>query len=645
MKSSTISKGFSEAIGERAVTRAFFSTYSFEPDFFELEVLPLLLDDPSMSTDERIRYPVLESLMSSRSSRFAVAYDVDAFPAEAAARLEVDYIPIRIGGACQHAKLAVVEVENADGSAAIVLAAGSFNLTFAGWCTNIEVGHWVELSAKNFPVNIAVPLKKALAFFLQQGNAPALSDLAATIDSWPVGRIDADCTFYFSGAGAGRESFPDFLKEVGHGRLDIVSPFFSDRGDNRRVDSFLARFDSVSLLLPKDKHGTARMTQPVHDALAERVKWCDWHADMTGFIGTENVERVLHAKIYSGAGWFFLGSVNLSYKALHENVEAGFLLTNRRRLKLLGPAATAHTFAQTDPVESAVAFDAAAMPPVRLVYSWRTGELDIWSPAAGALTLYDAEGAPYGTHRLQENVRNSVRIPRIAAQLKHSSLIAASWTKPDGSCSARCNLLVSQQQVVFRPSSLPAMDLQDLLRIFQNMHPAARTAAIAGLAARMARLNNGGMSSNEFLPPLPPEEERTSFFSEFSEVNGAFWNLRKKLREARETSNDALLAYYLDTDQPDSLRGLLRSLGASDGASGPSAIVRYLTLLSMDEIVSAYPSADSELLHEVHTMIEQTERSAEFAALPERDKFLGWIKEKFKAPVRPARAATEEQKQ
>lgn len=646
MKSLTISEGFRQAIGARPVKRAFFSTYSFEPHFFELEVLPLLLDGPTLSTDETIRYHQLAALMSDSRGRFAVAYDMDVFTPQYAPRLEVDYVPVRIDGACQHAKIAVIEVKNADGTPSVILAAGSFNLTFAGWWSNIEVGHWVELSANNFPENIALPLSRALAFFQRQGAVPALAALQATIGGWRAGPTAPDCTFYFSGAGSGRHAFPDLLQTVNRGHVDIVSPFFSDQGDNAQVGALLDRFDTVSLLLPKDERGTVQMTEAVHAALSERVTWCGWHADMTkkGFIQSQDgFFRALHAKIYSGQGWLFIGSVNLSYKALHENVEAGFLLTNLPRLKLLAAGTEAHAFAPADPVEVPGCGEAASMPPVQLIYHWRSGELHALSPITGALTLYDAEGAAYGIYALQAGVASVLNIATIAAQLKHSSLVAATWMRPDQSSSERRTLLVSQRQVYCRPTALPALDVQDLLRIFQNMHPTARVALIATLAAQQARLDKRGLSSNEFLPPLPAAEQPSSFFSEFSEVNGAFWNMRKELAKAKMAQQPDRLAYYLDSDQPDSLRGVARSLGGTAATRQVSTIVKYLVLLSMDEILEIYAPENGELTRDVKAMIAETEQGAEFDALPEKDKFLEWIKEKFKAPVRPAQIATQEQ--
>lgn len=646
MKSLTISEGFKRAIGERTVERAFFSTYCFEPDFFELEVMPLLLGGPCVSTDEAIRYHQLQSLMSNSRGRFAVAYDVDVFNPESAARLEVDYIPVRVDGACQHAKVAVLEVIDATGKRAIILAAGSFNLTKAGWWTNIEVGHWVELHQEYAPRNIVTPLAEALAFFQRHRAVPALAAIEARLAGWKTGPRDDTCTFYFSGAGAKRRSFPDLLKPVSTRYMDIVSPFFADQGDNAKVASFLRRFDKVSLLLPTDEDGVATMTQAVYADLSRLASWCTWHNEVRSrFSLPDDVTkfRKLHAKIYSGESWLFIGSVNLSYKALHQNVEAGFLLMGTARLNLLSALVEQDTFAPADPVEAPKHADEVAMPPVQLAYDWHTGELEALSPVTGTLTLYDAEGTARGNYSLEEDRISVLKIETLSAQLKHSALIAACWTAPDRRCSDKRSLLVSQRQVYCRPSALPELDVQDLLRIFQNMQPAARMALFTALAAKQARLSKDGLTSNEFLPPLPASERRTNFFSEFSEVNGAFWNLRLRLATAQEAGRTDELTYYLAGQSPDSLRGLARALGATDQATHVSLIVRYLALLSMDEVLSLFQPVSSDLAHDVKALIVAAEQDKEFDELPDKADFLKWIKEKFSMPVRQASRNTDQQ--
>lgn len=640
MKSLTISEGFKQAIGERTVTQAFFSTYCFEPDFFELDVLPLLLGESTFSTDENIRYHQLQASMSDCNSRFAVAYDVDVFNPQFAPRLEVDYIPVRVDGACQHAKIAVLEVVDDAGKVAIILAAGSFNLTKAGWWTNIEVGHWLELNQESAPSNIVKPLAKALAFFQRDSSVPTLIALQATLNKWKITAPDDTCTFYFSGAGKNRHSFPSLLKDVNSDFIDIVSPFFSEQGDNVEVGKFLGRFKKVSLLLPTDENLAATMTQAVYEGLSDLVTWCEWHKSMRSSFAlpADNPSfRKLHAKIYSGDSWLFVGSVNLSFKALHQNVEAGFLLTQSPPLKLLSKFNEKPKFSLTDPVEAITSHDVVAMPPIQLIYDWLSCKLDAISPDVGDLTLYDAEGVSMGKYPLMSNMKNELTIEGLSSQLKHSALIAASWTDPNGNQSERRNLLVSQRKIYCRPSSLPEFDVQDLLRIFQNMSPVARMTIITNLAAKQARQNKSAQSSNEFLPALAATDQRKNFFSEFSEINGAFWNLKEKLKDGSPDDR----AYYVDGQQPDSLRGLTRALNAVDQLVHISVVVRYLTLLSMNEILLMYPPMSDDLLCDVQKMINETEDNEEFNAIPDKMEFLSWIKEKFNMQIKPISPFTE----
>jgi hypothetical protein len=80
------------------------------PEFTAAQQLPMLagaIDGPALSTDETVRYHQLASLMSDSRGRFAVAYDVDIFTPQYAPRFEVNYLAVRVNGACQHATIAV----------------------------------------------------------------------------------------------------------------------------------------------------------------------------------------------------------------------------------------------------------------------------------------------------------------------------------------------------------------------------------------------------------------------------------------------------------------------------------------------------------------------------------------------------------
>lgn len=404
MKAHTISHAFRRCIGEHEVSFAFFSTYSFEPDFFELEVIPLLLGDQALSSQDDIRYVQLQALMQDKARRFAVAHDMDVFNPAAGSRLEVDYLPVRVGGACQHSKLAILVVKGEEGDAAIVLAAGSFNLTKAGWWDNIEVGHFVELSATHAPGNILGPLRRALQFFQVSTPTPVLDGIIAVQAGWSPSADDLDCSFYFSGVAPGRLAFPDFLHQhlqrpaaaKGTGTLEIISPFFAEKPTRGSTQELMSEFGTVRLLLPQDEDRRALVDPTVYSAF-EAQQWCgwaeQWHASHKV---REQPFRRLHAKVFQGLGkrpWQFVGSVNFSHKAFKENVEAGFLLQGLERAPLLEPSTTSITgFAEVPDTQSAETQEGLAMPALCLAYDWKSGVLEVTAqaPISGELTLLDS---------------------------------------------------------------------------------------------------------------------------------------------------------------------------------------------------------------------------------------------------------------
>jgi phosphatidylserine/phosphatidylglycerophosphate/cardiolipin synthase-like enzyme len=648
MKSLTISEGFRKAIGDRKIIHAFFSTYSFEPSFFELEVVPLLLGSPALSSNETIRYVQLQDLTRKMHHRFAVAYDYDVFDPELATKLEIDYLPVRVANGCQHAKIAVLEVENGGKDASsIILAAGSFNLTKAGWWENIEVGHWIELTDDFAPANVAGPLKRALDYFERRQPSPVLGALRERLESFVETRDDAECSFYFSGSGPNRVHFTDFLwqkRGLGRGTLEIVSPFFAEDGKDDVISGFFSKFESVSLLLPRDENDTALIDPGVHQDLTHLgVRWCRWRsalAEEYEVPAKNGIPRKLHAKIYQASGatpWVFIGSVNLSNKAFRSNTESGFLLLRKPWVSLLAEDRTEpNDFMPSMEAEPVVQQENARMPVLRLTYDWQFDELHLLCTHAGELALLDVAGNVLSRFDLEPGKARTEKAPGLKGHLERSALVDAQWKDRDGEGVARRTLLVSQRNVFCRPSLLPAMDLQDLLRIFQGMQSARRTELIGLLAARMIRLGNTSSAvADQHLPPLPSALIPASFFSEFSQVNGAFWKLKKHLASAEKLNDFNTLHYYLHGCQPDSLRGVLDSLQPAEGRTVPSLIVRYLTLLSIDEVLDLHSSyAEPALKGQVQACITEAEGESGFDGIPDRDRFLSFIKQKFRMPVK-----------
>lgn len=644
MKALTISEAFRIQIGNRRVLRGFFSTFSFEADFFELEVLPLLLGSPALSPNETIRYHQLQSLMRQHRGRWAVAYDVDVFDPQQAPRLEVDYLPIRIGGACQHAKLAVLLVEGRDKQPALLLAAGSFNLTKAGWWENLEVGHWVELRPGYAPGNILGPLREALDFFRQRGASAALDALREFASGLQSTADEPGCAFYFSGSGSTRQHFAHFIEQhvPEPGELEVISPFFSTEGDNRDIQNFLTRFSHATVLLPRDEQGNALVDEAtVFKKLpGQQVSWGQWREELLDSHYGKDRYRRLHAKIYQTPGpqgWCFVGSVNLSYKAFMQNVEAGFLLKGQD----CGPLLQAleqppeRFLVEEEAPCSRSASEAVSLPVIQLVYDWQENQLLVSSSVSGQLILLGNTETVLADLELEAGHVRECQFPELREQLERSSLLPVEWLQA-GMGSVRGTLLVSQRNLYCRPSHLPALDLQSLLRIFQGMHDTTRLELMADLAAQMIRLSQDAGSLDENLPDLPSAVEPESFFSEFSQVNGAFWVLAGRLARAEREGDEGTLAYFLKGHQPDSLRQAVVSLRAVADRGQPSLIVRYLTLLSVEELLQRHKAhADESLLHEVQLAVEKLEREELLVQLQGDDKlrFIQWFKEKFFQPV------------
>lgn len=645
MKALTISEAFRSVIGEREVEQAFFTTYSFEPDFFELEVLPLLLGNPALSRNESIRYYQLQSLMHQHSGRLAVVYDLSVFDPQLAPRLEVDYLPMRVGGACQHAKLMVLVVRDRKSKQlSIVLGAGSFNLTKAGWWENLEVGHWVELSEGSAPGNILEPLLDALRFYQARTPSPVLDSILSVAMAFEASAADPNCSFYFSGNGAAHRHFDTFIAEHtdADAALEIISPFFADDGNNRIIIDFLGRHPSATVLLPLDEQGQALVDrQSVYEALPrESITWGQWCESIRkSHLDPKSPYRRLHAKIYQAHGeypWCFVGSVNLSFKAFRQNVEAGFLLKGGDAKPLLVALKTQpDRFKVEVEASSASAAGDLEMPPICVTFDWQTDMLHTACKAPGELVLLNSAAEALVSVLLNGADDLLSPAPQLKAHLQGSSLMHARWLTDAGE--AEGTVLVSQRNLFCRPTHLPALDLQALLKIFIGMHESRRLELFGDLAVRLLHASQDDGVQDEFLPEPTAEGSFESFFAEFSQVNGAFWELAERLVKAEREGDFQTLAYYLKGQQPDSLRKVLASIVGLDSTNKEaSLIVRYLTLLSVTDLLKRFAAhADETLIHEAEKTLTALERNELLTQLDgaEGEHFIRWFKTKFFEPV------------
>ena len=132
-----------DAIAGRTVRAALFTTFSFEPAFFEQEILSVLFDLP-LHHAPKVRQLQLETALRPLTGKVAVYYDPRALSEGdlGSPGLDVRRIPCRLDTGLFHPKVTLVAVDHED-TQSLVIAVASANLTRAGWWENIEAG-WVS---------------------------------------------------------------------------------------------------------------------------------------------------------------------------------------------------------------------------------------------------------------------------------------------------------------------------------------------------------------------------------------------------------------------------------------------------------------------------------------------------------------------
>ena len=172
-----LSQQFGEALGGRRVRSAVFTTFNFDPGFFELQVLPLLFSQ-SFSQVDKVRLLQLEDALRN-VDHLAVYYDRRALSQDAEpARLNYRRIDVRRATGVFHPKLALLLVDEPrepgddtrEPHQSLVVACLSANLNRAGWWENVECAHIEEVRDRDRSSN-RVPYRRDLLAVLRRIRA------------------------------------------------------------------------------------------------------------------------------------------------------------------------------------------------------------------------------------------------------------------------------------------------------------------------------------------------------------------------------------------------------------------------------------------------------------------------------------------
>ena len=346
--SGILSEQLHQAIGGRRVKAAVFTTYQFDPGFFEEEVL-LILFEQSFSHVPRIRSVQMEEALRG-VNHLAVYYDRRGLVAGGTpARLDVRRIPLARGTGYFHPKLIMLLVEESDDEGYLdhlIVMCPSANLTRAGWWENVECA-----DIREFKDSSLCSMRQDLLSLIQliRGEErtgekhSALEEIRKFIryrlyeDKRRSSQGVLNPRLFF-----GQQNLADFLNEhlrlpYGTYNLEILSPYFDDTdeaGTLRKLVEALAPKET-RIFLPRADDGAALCRKKFFGAVGSLpgVKWgklprsCVQRAKSGDATQTD---RFVHAKVYriwsraEGKEYLLVGSANLT-QAAHGRANAGNL--------------------------------------------------------------------------------------------------------------------------------------------------------------------------------------------------------------------------------------------------------------------------------------------------------------------------------
>lgn len=606
-----LSQQLSDAIDGRRVRTAVFSTYTFDPGFFETHILPILFDKPFHQVEKVRRIQMEEAIRA--LDDIAVYYDRTALSQDAQpAYLDFRRIDVRLTTGAFHPKLILLLVENpvenkeenpAPPDLSLIVASLSANLTRAGWWENVESGHIEEIMDGSYAGSRTSFRKDILAMILRLKRCCAPDENHSALDhihDFLTKRANRDDITnitvnnqYSTRLFCGQSDLSSWLEGLKISRhcenLEIISPFF----DNTPAKTLQKIIDAtqpgrVRVYLPRNVEGSAAVSEETFKAINESgiAEWANLPDDILRPGGRKNIEKLpprrVHAKVYrfwsqGGPNVTLVGSVNLT-SAGHShsragNFESAFLcditekgFANRWWIEPLEKPPKTFDEKQSEETDSSQ----NVLIDISFRYNWAEDKLE-----------YRADGAAIGPLTVCE--------PGGMCLFKLSSLDFEKWTDCGNEAAGKIRqllnsttfleihhekgkwrVLVREEGMSSRPSLLISLTPEEILMYWSLLSPAQQEYFIMEKLAKEATLEGiVAGNSHRYIT-------YDTVFDRFAGVYHAFEQLIKHVNEAIAADRISEAECRLFGAKYDSLPLLLeKTISRKDG----DAVMRYITFL------------------------------------------------------------------
>ena len=641
-----LSRRFAEAVRGRRIRSAVFTTFNFDPGFFELQVLPLLFPQ-SFSQVDKVRLLQLEDALRG-VDHLSVYYDRGALSQDAEpARLDYRRVDVRRKTGVFHPKLVfllVDEPEECDDDAderqrrqSLLVACLSANLSRAGWWENVECAHIEEIRDRQRKPG-RVPYRHDLLAMLHRIRACATEDddhrALDAVRGFLRNRVSTDQHARASEGGCwhtrifgcerGRD-LADWLAKLRVGRyddwnLEVISPYFDAGGATplkRLIEAIGPR--KTRIHLPQDADGSALVTEDAYNATAalDDVRWAELPGEITARSGGASGERLaprrVHAKVYrlwrrAGEDIVLIGSVNCT-RAAHShggtgNLEAAILvdISDRelpRRWWLKPMDRDAEHFVETASDEA----DGLDHSPfgVSIRYHWGEGALAIRFEGKMALPLEvtDVSGRRLFTVKCGDTDQWQACDQSAAGAVRKSLASSSFVVMRRGGSDAYWRVLVREEGMAHRPSILSELSPDEILEYWSLLTAEERVAFIERHAAIGEEIE--GLTVVEREAPATGD----TLFDRFAGVFHAFGCLHRNIEKALKDGRYEEAEMRLLGAKYDSLPELLwKILERKDG----DPVLGYVTFLTAKQLRKSLAKRYREFFYERKPLVRKLDQ-------------------------------------
>jgi hypothetical protein len=652
----------------RRVRAAVFLTYTFEPDFFELFVLPALLPNVQLSPSNATALWQLEDALRGSIGDVAVYYDRRGLTArEGSARLDVRRIPCAVPNGFFHPKVLLALTEPAeegeDDVDRLVVLVSSANLTQNGWWTNVEVAHIEsadDRSICSFRDDLLELIRRVKRAAIQETQHTALDKIDGFVQRLSTPARKSEDGILHPRLYVGQEPLADWLKQFkprsSHElSFEVISPFF-DETEAKPLNDVIASLRpwETRVFLPLTPDGAAACVDEYYQVVAS-IDGCAWAQLPRNLLsygkGERFKQRTVHAKVYrmfdrrSKFDVVLAGSVNLTGAAHsgRNNVEAAFLISSDRSrrpdwwLTPLDRPATTFIGEAAD--------EEAPQPPVRLAarYDWLHNKGEVFWDDVSASDIVDvtAHGATLFT-LTQLPPRTWIAVEEAHSNSLQNALQSSSFLLIREQ-SGEYTILVDETGMPCKPSVRRELTIADILKSWSLLTPEQRSAFLEELGGRLVEsLREQGLD----LPPLVSDTE--SFFDRHAGIFLAFGNLERRIVAAVEEDRDKEIQYWLLGRQYDSLLTLLERAASAAGDGDSEPVHEYLMLLCTRQLVQSltqrYPALKKKYpdgfvaLDAALERLNDVRSRFSFDTPENRDRFLEWFESWFLHRAKPVAA-------